>query len=173
KRELFDAHGFNPATVFVDRNDGYYDFRPELNGAGDWQRIIDEDEGIRRREAELQEAFDRWWQGASVRITALPDTNALMTLRQQLIDSFEKTMTPVGLLDRFEVAGAIATWWGKAVNSLKTLMAQGFSGVVDSWVTSIVTGLEEGAGDAGLLEHPLLQRLVRKRQPGTTLFPPA
>lgn len=38
-------------------------------------------------------------------------------------------------------------------------MAQGFGGVVDSWVTSIITGLDEGANGIGL-EHPLVKRLV-------------
>src|SRR5690625_1864121 len=35
KAELFEAHGFDPAAVFVDRDDRYYEFRPELNGSGD------------------------------------------------------------------------------------------------------------------------------------------
>ena len=50
---------------------------------------------------------------------------------------------PVGLLDRFQVAGAVATWWGEVVFDLKTLMARGFEGVVEGWVTTIVTALEE------------------------------
>ena len=30
KQELFDAHGFDPRTVFVERDEHYFDFDPAL-----------------------------------------------------------------------------------------------------------------------------------------------
>lgn len=160
KHELFAAHGFDPSAVFVKRDDRYYDFRPELNGSGEWEHIIAEDEGIKEREAALQQAFELWWNDASTHLTALPDTKALMKLRAQLLVSFEETMVPVGLLDRFQVVGTVATWWGNEMNALRTLMARGFAGVIDSWLASIVTGLDEGTNGAGGMDHPLVERLV-------------
>ena len=60
----------------------------------------------------------------------------------------------------FQVAGAVATWWGEVVFDLKALMAGGFAGVVESWVTTIVTALEEGGGKGAPLEHKLVQWLL-------------
>jgi len=37
---------------------------------------------------------------------------------------------PVGLLDRFQVAGVVATWWGDSQNDLRTITARGFLGLV-------------------------------------------
>lgn len=160
KQELFDAHGFDPTTVLVDRDDRYYDFKHDLNGNGDLKKIIEHDAGMKAKEKSLSDAFDAWWSEKSGRIVALPDTKQLMSLRADLLESFKQTIVPIGLLDRFQVAGAVATWWGNAINDLRTLMAQGVTGVVDSWVTSIVTELEEGSGNTDPFDHKFVRRLL-------------
>jgi len=65
----------------------------------------------------------------------------------------------VGLLDRFQVGGAVATWWGEVQFDLKTLMSRGFEGVVEGWATTIVTALEEG-GKSDPLDHKLVKALL-------------
>src|SRR5690606_3840101 len=90
----------------------------------------------------------------------LPETQALTTLRADLFASFEKALVKVGLLDRFAVAGAVATWWGDVVFDLKTLMANGFEGVVEGWVTTILTALEDGGSKGDPLDHKLVKRLM-------------
>ena len=87
---------------------------------------------------------------------ALPETQALMPLRARLLESFETALRPVGLLDRFQVAGIIATWWGEAQNDLKTLAARGFGG--------LGRGLDDEhrrGGRERLKENPLDHKLVR------------
>jgi type I restriction enzyme M protein len=51
-------------------------------------------------------------------------------------------------LDRFKVAGVIAEWWDAQQNDFKTLSAQGFRGVIDSWTTSIRDAAERDDKDA-------------------------
>lgn len=157
--QLFAAHGFDPMHLLVERDARYYDFRPELNGSSDLKQHIEADGGIKAREKALNDALDTWWAEHRQRIVQLPETKALMTLRAELLESFGQALVPVGLLDRFQVAGTVATWWGEDVFDLKTLMARGFEGVVEGWVTTIVTALEEGGkGDA--LDHKLVKRLL-------------
>jgi type I restriction enzyme M protein len=88
-----------------------------------------------------------------------------MELRANMQASFVEALTPSGpgalpLLDRFQVSGAVATWWGDVVFDLKALMAGGFGGVVTSWVTTILTALEEGDGKGAPLDHKLVKRLL-------------
>ena len=83
-----------------------------------------------------------------------------MTLRADLLASFERALVPVGLLDRFAVVGAVATWWGEVFYDLKALMAGGFDGVVEGWVTTILTALEDGGTKATPLDHKLVKRLL-------------
>ncbi len=92
----------------------------------------------------------------------LSDTQELMPLWTSLRASFSKALAPVGLLDRFQVAGAVATWWGEVVFDLKSLMAGGFEGVVAGWVTTILAALEEGGGAKGgtSLDHKLVKWLL-------------
>ena len=46
------------------------------------------------------------------------------------------------------------------MNDLKALMARDFEGVVEGWVTTILTGLEDGGGKADPLDHKLVKRLL-------------
>jgi type I restriction enzyme M protein len=163
KSELFAAHGFDPMHLLTERDERYYDFRPELNGPdrnrGDLKQRIESDPGLQAKEQTLAAAFDAWWSAQEYRIARLPETQALMSLRAELMTSFGEALVPVGLLDRFQVAGAVATWWGEVQFDLKTLMARGFEGVVEGWATTIVTALEEG-GKADPLDHKLVKALL-------------
>jgi hypothetical protein len=49
-----------------------------------------------------------------------------------------KAFIPVGLLDRFKVAGVVATWWDEVKYELRTLSESDFGGLVDSWVDTIL-----------------------------------
>jgi type I restriction enzyme M protein len=65
-----------------------------------------------------------------------------MAVRADLLKSFVEALVPVGLLDCFHVTGVVARWWGEVQFDLKTLIARGFEGVLEGWVTTVVTALE-------------------------------
>lgn len=161
---LFDAHGFDPAgTLFVERDEDYFDFREGLNGNGDLKSVVENDSGIQARERALSKAFDNWWNEQRPNLINLPRTQALMDLRTRMLQTFEEALLPVGLLDRFQLTGALATWWYPVRFDLKTLMARGFSGVVDGWVTTIVAAVDGQTNTpdgADPLEHKLPKRLM-------------
>jgi len=46
-------------------------------------------------------------------------------------------------LDRFKLAGVIATWWTDTLPDFKTLLENGFPGVLDGWVDAIADALED------------------------------
>lgn len=113
----------------------------------------------------LMKSFEMWWRGHYFLIHKLPRNKRLMELRRELLEDFVEMLVPeystVKLpLDRFQMAGAVATWWGEVVFDLKALIAGGFEGVVTSWVTTILTALEEGGGKGAPLDHKLVKRLL-------------
>lgn len=158
--ELFAAHGFDPALLLVEHDDRYLDFRPDLTSKADLNAAVEADAGVRAREQVLEEAFSCWWEAQQGQIKSLPGSEALMDLRAHLLASFVEALAPLALLDRFQVAGAVATWWGEVVFDLKALVAGGFVGVVESWVTTILTALEEGGGKGTPLDHKLVKKLL-------------
>jgi len=161
RRELFDAHGFDPAAAFVERDERYFDFAPDLTERNQIKELVETHDGVRGREEKLNEAFRRWWRKARGRLASLPDTKDLMVARRELIESFEEALKNVGLLDQFKVAGAFASWWNEAQFNLKTLAAQGFGGLLDGWVATVKAAVEEDGRD-GANADPIEDRLVRK-----------
>ncbi|MFC1791052.1 N-6 DNA methylase [Gemmatimonadota bacterium] len=160
KAELFKAHGFDPFTLLTDGDEAYLHFLPELGEKKDIKTWIEGDKGVKAKEAELEEAFEQWWKEAQVDIDTLPDLQDLMGLRRDLVSTFNGALGPVGLLDRFKVSGVVARWWNEAQFDLKVLAARGFEGVVEGWVTTVVTSLEDDGDKSNPLDHKLVKRLL-------------
>ncbi len=160
KADLFEAHGFDPMHVFVERDADYYDFSNSVAARVDLRTLVADDPGVLARETELTAAFDAWWNANSKFIVELPETRALMATRATLLESFVSALTPVELLDRFQVAGAIASWWGDIQFDFRALVAGGFGAVVDGWVTTITTALSDKKVKGNPLDHRLVRMLL-------------
>ena len=161
KKDLFAAHGLAPSVVFVERDKDYFNFDPSLKERVDIKNRIDSDSAVQKREKKLFTIFDRWWGDHLHILQNLPDTANVMKARSALLSAFDNTLTPVGLLDRFKVAGVIASWWNDVQYDLKSLVAQGFGGLLDGWIDTIEDAMEDRKGnnfEPG--EDPLVVRLV-------------
>ncbi len=65
------------------------------------------------------------------------------------------------MLDRFKLAGVIATWWTDTLPDFKTLLENGFPGVIDGWVDAIADAVEDD-DSAGPAFDPFGHKLVRR-----------
>jgi type I restriction enzyme M protein len=163
KAELFAAHGLDPQAVFVERDAGYYDFAPHLTERAQIKAAIERDAGVQAQEARLRDAFEAWWREHEPLLVRLADDNNLVNIRARLLTSFGQALRPVGVLDRFQVDGVIAGWWDAAQYDLKTLAAQGFAGLVDSWIAAVHAALETPGRknhQTDPLEHKLVPHLL-------------
>ncbi|MGA2830498.1 MAG: class I SAM-dependent DNA methyltransferase [Streptosporangiaceae bacterium] len=135
----FAAYGIDVHSLFAERDRDYYDFPPD-----GWQQTADRIAVLATpKEAELREAFDDWWNRHVKHIIELPDTKQVMDTRADLLDSFVATLEPLGVLDRFQLSGVIASWWGGVQYDVRALAAHGFSGVIQGWLTTIEAAFGE------------------------------
>ena len=143
KQVMFAAYGIDVHALFVECDADYYDFPPE-----GWQRTADRiPELTRPAEERLHAAFDDWWRRHAKRLLELPETRRVMETRAELLDSFVGELEPLRILDRFQLAGAVASWWGDVQYDIKTLAFHKFSGVVQGWVTTIQSAFAEDGED--------------------------
>lgn len=71
-----------------------------------------------------------------------------MDTRRDLLESFVGALNPLGILDRFQLAGVVASWWGGDTQyEAKTLAHHGFGGVVQGWLTTIEAAFEADEED--------------------------
>ncbi len=159
---LLKTIGLKTVAIFRPRDEAYFDFHPDLTEQAQIKALVEDDPGVQAQEARLYDAFAAWWEAQESHLIALPHGNSLMDTRAGLLTSFEEALRPVGMLDRFQVAGVVASWWNAIQYDLKTLAAQNFAGLVDSWITSIHAAVEdvEVRGNDDPLEYPLVQRLL-------------
>ncbi|MEU4476487.1 N-6 DNA methylase [Micromonospora sp. NPDC023966] len=159
KADLVAAHGFTTDTVFVDRDGAYFDFASGVDRAA-LVALVTDHAGVRDREAALAAVQSEWWEEHRKLVIELPATKRLMAARTELIESFTTALLPVGLLDRFQIAGVIVRWWDAFQYDLRALATHGFGGVVDGWVTTIGTALEDERAKTDPLEHRVVPKLV-------------
>jgi type I restriction enzyme M protein len=161
-QDLFTAHGFDTATVFVPRDGRYVDFAPTLASREAIRGVVSRSAGVVGAEKGVTDAFESWWGRARGRLKSLSETGDLMQARADLLVSFGKSLVPAGMLDRYQISGALAQWWADSLPDLKALAAQGFAGLVESWVTTIRDAIEEadGASKVDPLAHKLVTRLL-------------
>jgi type I restriction enzyme M protein len=162
KRAVFEAHGFEPERLLTRHAtaSGYLEFSGAVQDKADLKKQIAVDDGIVAKEQALADAVDTWWKRHRKVLADLSETQELMTARANLLGSFEKAVGPVGLLDRFQTAGVVATWWGDIQNDLRTITARGFLGLVEAWETSVLTALADGKSKDNPLDHRLVKRLL-------------
>jgi type I restriction enzyme M protein len=162
QRPLLEAVGLDPVAIFAERDEDYLEFHPDLADRAQIKARIEADPGVQARAARLRDAFAAWWEAQEPQLAALPGSNDLFRTRNDLVDSFQEALLPVGMLDRYQVAGVVASWWNEIQYDLKTLAAQGFYGLVDSWIASIRASMEgeEARNSEDPLEHPLVQHLL-------------
>ncbi|MGW3873570.1 N-6 DNA methylase [Streptomyces sp. NPDC005055] len=147
KARLFEAYGVDVAELFKERDVDYYDF-PNIGHevmAGNISTLA------APRERKLKEAYSKWWSAHSKHLVALgmePELvsdkrGELMRTRAELLETFTRDLLPVGVLNRFQLSGVIAAWWFEVQYDLKSLIGQGFQGVLERWVANIESAFEE------------------------------
>ena len=160
KAALFSAQGLDPLALFVERDAGYFDFRPELTTRQALKPAVETNAGLVAREQAVRDAFSAWWQAHSPRITALAHAPSFVGLRNDLLHSFSDALEPAGVLGRFQVRGIVAGFWDDAKYEFMTLMARGAKGVVDAWRTSILTAMDDEQSKGQPLDHKLVRFLM-------------
>jgi len=158
---LFDALGFDPAHVFSARADdaAYFDFAAVIAERSDLVSLVEKDLGVQARTEAVSQAVCVWWNTHAPRLAELPTRRNLNAVRAEFLDTFIAALLPLGLLDRFKLAGVVATWWAEALPDFKTLLKNGFAGVIDGWVDAIADAVEDDEA-AGPTFDPFGHKLV-------------
>ncbi|MGZ8219398.1 N-6 DNA methylase [Methylomagnum sp.] len=179
RRGLFEAIGLDPAHLFTARAESdskapfvlryrsangalqsrYTDFAPVLAERSAIRARIESDGGVLAKTEALHAAARDWWEAHAERLARLPERRDLNGVRAEFLDTFHAALSPAGVLDRFRLAGVVAGWWNDSLPDLKTLMEQGFAGVIDGWIDAIADALDDDEG-SGPLFDPFAHKLV-------------
>ncbi|MGD9928748.1 MAG: N-6 DNA methylase [Mangrovibacterium sp.] len=142
----FDFDGYQ---FFKDKNQNYKDFA--VSKKSEIKRIVEDDRNVIDTLTELGLHLADWWQLAKEDFSTLatPSVNKTETsrddiasdsiatyvrltgdkfprVRKELLDSIKEKFVPVGVLDKFQVAGVFVNWWDNIKYDLKTIMQNGW-----------------------------------------------
>ncbi len=160
---LFKSLGFSPDALFTRRpNDvRYRDFKPSITDPSAISRLIEADAGLQARTQCLRNAVTAWWTSHTDSLITLPQGRNLNALRSDFLQGFTEALLPLAVLGSFKLSGVVATWWTETLPDFKTLMDNGFCGVVEGWIDAIADAVEDD-DNGGPAFDPFNHKLVKR-----------
>lgn len=138
----FDFDGYQ---LFKDKNQQYKDFAITEKAA--IKKTVEDDQNVIDTLTELGIHLADWWQLAKEDFSTLAPKkeepqdgmvaetmgvylrlggDRFPRVRKELLDSIKEKFVPVGVLDKFQVAGVFVNWWDNIKYDLKTIMQNGW-----------------------------------------------
>lgn len=129
QQSLAPKFEFDGYQLFKDRNALYKDFAITEKSA--IKQTVEEDKNVIDTLTELGIHLADWWQLAKEDFSTLaPNGNGsranLPAVRAELLNTIKEKFVPVGVLDKFQVAGVFVNWWDNIKYDLKTIMQNGW-----------------------------------------------
>ncbi|NQU54206.1 MAG: N-6 DNA methylase [Bacteroidetes bacterium] len=120
---------FDGYQLFQDKNDIYKDFNLDIKAG--IKTTVEDDNKVIETLTELGIHLADWWQLAKEDFSTLaPNGNGsranLPAVRAELLNTIKEKFVPVGVLDKFQVAGVFVNWWDNIKYDLKTIMQNGW-----------------------------------------------
>jgi type I restriction enzyme M protein len=145
-----------------DREHGVYRFAARVDERRTIQHVIDTDRMVRRRHHAVLDHFNAWWAESTTLLDELPRTRAFQGVRRRFVASFRDALAPVGMLAPHQLAGVAATFWGTFELELKTLMARGYAGLMQCWITVLGSSEQPASGriDMPIRTTDVIGRLI-------------
>jgi len=108
-----------------------------LSGKEEIKDNIDNDKNVETTLLNLESHLEDWWQLAKDDFSklALQKATSKSTningdktpeVRKELLETIKKKFVPVGVLDKFQVAGVFVNWWDNIKYDLKIMMQKGW-----------------------------------------------
>ena len=127
--DRFRAFGIDPASLFEIRDANDLDFPP----SGYQATVARIPDLTAAREQKFTVQCQMWWATTAPDIAELAAANRLLRSRSQLIASFRAQLSPMGILDSYQLSGAFAAWWTAGDEDLRILDRSGFQAVINRW----------------------------------------
>lgn len=147
-----DKFNLEPDLIFQERDNLYYDFQPAVADKTHIKGLVEDAPQVQHILQTARHHLSQWWLEAQhdfarLAYTAAPDETItdektlkesggvyltlqgsdLPDVRRTLLQSLKDELTPLKVLDDFQVAGVFVNWWDGIKYDLKTIMTNGWS----------------------------------------------
>jgi type I restriction enzyme M protein len=136
---------YNGNALFKDKNEAFKEFAIAEKAA--IKANIDDDKNVKETLLHLGLNLADWWQLAKEDFSKLAPIvepvqanvaiegmiayialggDKIPKVRKELLDTIKEKFVPIGVLDKFQVAGVFVNWWDNIKYDLKTIMQNGW-----------------------------------------------
>lgn len=109
--DRLSKYEITPHDLFTDDGSEFYHFKKECSSKDEIKSAILGCAGVLKADKRIHQAFEQFWKQAEQSVDALHDRSSITAFQKEYTSRLEKTLTPIGILDRFQSIGVFANWW--------------------------------------------------------------
>ena len=99
------------SDLFTDDGSEFYHFKEACSSKDEIKSVILSCTGVQGADQRIHQAFEAFWELATQAICALHDRSSITAFKKEYTRRLQNTLTPLGILDRFQSIGVFANWW--------------------------------------------------------------
>ncbi|MDK2952846.1 MAG: type restriction enzyme protein [Kosmotoga sp.] len=126
-KELFQKIGLNSELLLKEKNEGYLEFKNEIDDKSKIKELIENSEGVKTTFERHFNRLNEWWDEVKHEIEGFYGHNNLWDFRNREIKNLKEKLVPLGVLGEFKVAGIFVNWWEELRYDFKTVVSAGWS----------------------------------------------
>src|SRR5690554_4972018 len=169
QQSLAPKFEFDGYQLFKDKNALYKDFAITEKAA--IKQTVEDDKNVIDTLTELGIHLADWWHEAKEDFSTLaPNGNGsranLPAVRAELLNTIKEKFVPVGVLDKFQVAGVFVNWWDNIKYDLKTIMQNGWDAglipdeyLIEAYFQELANQIEEKEIELADAENQLSEKV--------------
>ncbi|WP_041082638.1 type I restriction-modification system subunit M [Thermotoga profunda] len=126
-KPLINKFNFNIENIFTFKNEDSLDFVENIDDKTKLREVVENDKNVKKIFEEHLERLEQWWQEIKEGIEKFPESNNLWIFRGLALKQLEDKLLPLGVLDKFKIAGVFVNWWEDLRYDFKSIISSGWS----------------------------------------------
>jgi len=123
---LFTSYQFEAEDFFCEKDTNYFEFCDAIESKEQIKEAIESSDGVAETNAQIDEAFNNWWNENYMRISELNETRDVFNVKTDLLKTFKENILPIGVLDTYKCSGVFVTFWNEVVDDLRSISSIGW-----------------------------------------------
>ncbi|SNZ06951.1 type I restriction enzyme M protein [Persephonella hydrogeniphila] len=125
-KPLLDKFNFPLDLILKEKNEEYFEFLENIEKEN-IKDIVESSESVKSIFDRHKEVLENWWNSIENEIKSFNKGTKVAEFKNKSLNSLEKRITKLGVLDRFKAIGIFANWWEELKYDFKSIISTGWN----------------------------------------------
>jgi len=123
----FSKFNFPVSFFFEEKNEKYYQFKREIKEKDQIREVVEKSQEVQKVFSDHLQKLEEWWKEILPELENLPNIPNLWEFKNKAKERLKEKLLPLGVLDRFQIAGVFVNWWEELRYDFKSVLSSGWN----------------------------------------------